>query len=373
MDYALSCNTLRCRNEVTDSALVTTCSHIFCPDCARGLGLADHGAPQGIVCPACNSQLGNPDEAVINNLNPSEEYKTSVLSGLSPNVILECAGRVLSFWAYQVTQDIYFQQYRYKTLAEKYSALNLRLEKTMNDANAEIESLQHKNNDLVAEFDNLRRKNDEYAQAYKDKHRKLLQTQELYEKVRRKAEMGQMQQAASDAVDSSLLAMQHSGTQDLQTGLSELERNDRPGSSMFNQSSRFDVIGMNSGLPRSNLPRPSNDNRWPQPSQLPRDGPMRGTAGLSRLPGLADVSSSSLENGLHQRAGHAGGILGANAHSVPSSIPAPLSNSSRRSLFANAPNFTHSRGGLNGVGLTSGLKVSHAPNLAGLEASVRPQ
>ena len=50
--------------------------------------------------------LPNPDDVVVTNLNPSEDYKTSVLSGLSPNVIMECAGRALSFWAYQTTQEM---------------------------------------------------------------------------------------------------------------------------------------------------------------------------------------------------------------------------------------------------------------------------
>lgn len=48
----------------------------------------------------------NPDDVVVTNLNPTEDYKTSVLSGLNPNVIMECAGRALSFWAYQTTQEM---------------------------------------------------------------------------------------------------------------------------------------------------------------------------------------------------------------------------------------------------------------------------
>lgn len=46
-------------------------------------------------------------------------------------------------------------------------------------------------------------------QTCKDKSRRLLQTQELYDRVKRKAELGQIQRAASDAVDSSLLVAPH--------------------------------------------------------------------------------------------------------------------------------------------------------------------
>jgi hypothetical protein len=40
-------------------------------------------------------------------LRPTEDYKTSVLSGLDPTTIMECAGRGLAFWAYQTTQEMY--------------------------------------------------------------------------------------------------------------------------------------------------------------------------------------------------------------------------------------------------------------------------
>jgi E3 ubiquitin-protein ligase CCNP1IP1 len=162
MEHALTCNNLKCRRELVDRALVTTCrfvchittalclsddfrySHIFCLECAQRLGVTGQENGPRATCPACNCQLNSPDDAAISNLNPSEEYKTSVLSGLSPNVIMECAGRALSFWAYQTTQDIFYQQYLYKTLTDKYSNLSLRLEKTVNDANSEIEALQQK-------------------------------------------------------------------------------------------------------------------------------------------------------------------------------------------------------------------------------------
>jgi E3 ubiquitin-protein ligase CCNP1IP1 len=144
MEHALTCNNLKCRRELAERALVTTCSHIFCVQCAESLGVTDQTSDRRTSCPACKTQLPNPDDAVITNLNPSEDYKTSVLSGLSPNIIMECAGRALGFWAYQTIQDIYYQQFLYKTISEKYSNLHVQLDKTVNDANSEIEGLQQK-------------------------------------------------------------------------------------------------------------------------------------------------------------------------------------------------------------------------------------
>lgn len=104
MDFSLRCNSLKCRTPLSDRAVVTTCSHIFCEPCSETLGLAN---PNGArVCPACETHLANPDDAVVTQLNPTEDYKTSVLSGLSPSIIMECAGRGLAFYSYQTTQEM---------------------------------------------------------------------------------------------------------------------------------------------------------------------------------------------------------------------------------------------------------------------------
>ncbi|KAI0433659.1 hypothetical protein F5Y09DRAFT_338476 [Xylaria sp. FL1042] len=204
MEHTLQCNVLKCRKELSDRALVTTCYHIFYGDCATHLGLASQRRDQPTACPACGTLLTNPDDAVITNLKPTEDYKTSVLSGLSPNVIMDCASRALSFWAYQVTQEIIFQQHMSKTLTEKYSNLNVHLDKVVNDANAELTNCYNKLNSAELDRDELRKKHDELLQTCKEKNRKLLQTQELYDKLKRKAMLGQVQNAAEDAVESSL-------------------------------------------------------------------------------------------------------------------------------------------------------------------------
>ncbi|KDN47507.1 hypothetical protein RSAG8_03647, partial [Rhizoctonia solani AG-8 WAC10335] len=58
METDLKCNRLTCRVALTDKAIVTNCSHIFCIDCANEL----FGTPQ--VCPACESTLPEPDDVV---------------------------------------------------------------------------------------------------------------------------------------------------------------------------------------------------------------------------------------------------------------------------------------------------------------------
>lgn len=56
-------------------------------------------------------------------------------------MIMECAGRALSFWAYQTTQDNYYQQHLYKTLSEKYSNMNLQNSQKIKEAELVVEKL----------------------------------------------------------------------------------------------------------------------------------------------------------------------------------------------------------------------------------------
>lgn len=124
--FTLRCNNLRCRAQLEIRAAVTTCrhvvyyapnvdgsltldwnfSHIFCITCASSLQLTDPQLNGARVCPACDTTLSAPDDAVITVLNPSDDYKTSVLGGLSPTVILEICSKGLGFWTYQVTQEV---------------------------------------------------------------------------------------------------------------------------------------------------------------------------------------------------------------------------------------------------------------------------
>lgn len=77
-------------------------------------------------------------------LNPSEDYKTSVLSGLSPAIIMECASRALAFHSYQTLQEIIYQEHLAKGLTEKYNVLSQQMDQLIHDANSQIKALQDK-------------------------------------------------------------------------------------------------------------------------------------------------------------------------------------------------------------------------------------
>jgi E3 ubiquitin-protein ligase CCNP1IP1 len=120
---------------------------------------------------------------------------------------------------------------------------------------------------MVSEQEALRRKNEELAQAYKDKSRKLLQTQELYDKAKRKAELGFIQRAASDAVDSTLSntctnQVDESG----QTPYSDLH----PSMPPPNVPPLFDGASMNTGIQRAGNHQGMDGGRWIRSSVPPR-------------------------------------------------------------------------------------------------------
>ncbi|CZT25028.1 uncharacterized protein RCC_10756 [Ramularia collo-cygni] len=154
MDTSLHCNDLSCRSVCPGQAVVTTCSHIFCLPCAQRLGLSEPKDGQR-QCPACATHLDNLDDAVVTSLNPTEDYKTSILSGFSPAVIMECASRGLSFWSYQMAQEITYQAYLARSLTEKYSGLSTHLDNTVREANSENQKLNHKIDTLSADVAHL--------------------------------------------------------------------------------------------------------------------------------------------------------------------------------------------------------------------------
>lgn len=119
---------------------------------------------------------------------------------------MECAGRALSFWAYQSTQEITYHEYLAKNLTDKYASLNTQMDKIIHDANGEISNLRNKMSNMQVDQDGLRRKNEELIQTLREKSRKQLRTQELYDKLKRRAMIGEVQNAALDAVDQNIQA-----------------------------------------------------------------------------------------------------------------------------------------------------------------------
>ncbi|KAF7319372.1 hypothetical protein HMN09_00275100 [Mycena chlorophos] len=192
----LKCNRLTCRRLVSDKAVVTTCSHIFCVDCANELFNASR------LCPACETALTEPDDVVVCSLHPSNDYKTSVLSGLSPSIILEICSRAISFWQYQSHQENSFQQAVVRNVNDKNAQLTKQLENVVREgrfreilvplatcraANGEISLLNNKNAELMRDLELERRKVQEMQEAGRERDKEYQKLKGQLDKIKRKA------------------------------------------------------------------------------------------------------------------------------------------------------------------------------------------
>ncbi|EUC32944.1 hypothetical protein COCCADRAFT_5473 [Bipolaris zeicola 26-R-13] len=178
-------------------------SHIFCTNCADATSLSRSTNAQR-VCPACSAPLPNPDDVVIAGLNPSEDYKTSVLSGLSPTIIMECASRGLAFHSYQTSQEIIYQEHLAKGLTEKYNTLSQQMDQLIHDANAQIKALQDKMQAMQADLVELETKNHGFAEAFKEKTKAHQRTQNLYQALKAQVMASHVAHAAGDEAEFAL-------------------------------------------------------------------------------------------------------------------------------------------------------------------------
>ncbi|KAJ4857479.1 zinc-RING finger domain-containing protein [Trichoderma breve] len=351
MDHPLTCNNLKCRKQLADHAVVTSCSHIFCSECAKQLGFTQLENQGCNTCPACNAQLAKADSIFFTNLNPTEEYKACILSGLNPSIVMECAGRAVGFWAYQITQNLHYQQHLCKTLQEKYSDLWTRCDQINRDADAKINGLRGKLESMTNSRDILQQKNVELAEALRDKNRKLYQTQELYTQVKRKAELSQIERAAYDAVDNSIRLAPQPATngEELHGFHSSFHDTNEPVYTL-SHGPRFDTTGFATGLSGSNLQRNEREDPWarkrtPSHGLTPETQPYRRTTSGQ---GRADIFPPNIASnkGLSR-----GGSI--------------------RQPGTNSPGFPQRGSPWASVGLSSGLKSGEPPGQTRVNGPLR--
>ncbi|KAK9328208.1 hypothetical protein V1520DRAFT_281903 [Lipomyces starkeyi] len=232
MDFILRCNNQHCRCLLTQQGVVTTCCHIFCIKCSNKV----FGVSK--ICPACDTPLDNPDDISLTLLNPTEEYKSSVLAGLSPAIISEISTRALSFWSYQYSQELLYQEFIVKSLSEKIDQVVQDRDRIARAADADIDSLKRHMNALKNERETLSKKNSELVDSLHDKSRQFAKLQALYDKLKRKMLLGSMQNAADEIVNNPNSAAA-GGFEILNTSLAS-DRAVIGGNSLYREHSYFD-------------------------------------------------------------------------------------------------------------------------------------
>ncbi|EGG02442.1 uncharacterized protein MELLADRAFT_110150 [Melampsora larici-populina 98AG31] len=185
MDDSLKCNIISCRKSVTrdGKAVITNCSHVFCLSCANTHQSLTHPDPYP-VCPACGTSLSEPEDVVCTSLNPSADYKASVLAGLAPSIILEIASRALNFWTYQQSMEAAFQHMVLKQAHERAAIAEKDQENMRHQAENEIKLLSERLTISENELNIERRKVNEAAERHRSAQNNYEKLKANFEKVR---------------------------------------------------------------------------------------------------------------------------------------------------------------------------------------------
>ncbi|KAK1836629.1 hypothetical protein QBC39DRAFT_296795 [Podospora conica] len=173
MEANLNCNVKQCGVQLSNQAVVTACSRH---------GFTGSGP---YTCPVCRQPLIG-GEIYKQVLQPSDEWKSVALCGLNPIVIMECAGRAVSFWSYQMTNQIMFQLQKNKDLQQQCLNLEGEVENMWNQGNARISSLTAKMKDMELREQGLIRKCEDLRLNLADKASELCRSQELYNKLKQR-------------------------------------------------------------------------------------------------------------------------------------------------------------------------------------------
>nr|XP_037276241.1 E3 ubiquitin-protein ligase CCNB1IP1-like [Rhipicephalus microplus] len=138
MANVLTCNLAKCRKKLTTIAWVTSCSHVFCEEDATR-ELADRP-----VCPACGVQLPGKFDLVRVEVDPPEHFRTMVLAGYSPEIIMEACTRALAFWSFQMAHQSSCLETSVERSRQRAAQLEQAVERTTRECRALKEHLQGK-------------------------------------------------------------------------------------------------------------------------------------------------------------------------------------------------------------------------------------
>ena len=165
---------------------------------------------RALVCPACDSVIPSTDDIICLSLNPTEEFKSTILAGMHPDIILDICQRALRFWTYQVEQEAFVQSSLMKKVESRYAQIEQQLQTAMHRTHVEVGKWKQKVHELQKSLDQERQRNQELGSQYTDKQRQLQKLQGSYEKLKRRMlSSPSPQRAPSDEGESKTIAFSH--------------------------------------------------------------------------------------------------------------------------------------------------------------------
>ncbi|GFX29487.1 e3 ubiquitin-protein ligase CCNB1IP1 [Trichonephila clavipes] len=141
---------------------------------------------KAFICPACDTALSGKYDIVKVDLNPNEQYKSMVLAGQRPEVIFEICSRAISFWTYQVHQEIMFQEYVSTKVKERSYQLEKYYENIFQKTRNELDNVRQQLEGTRNELEASKKKTAELSEKLKERIRQHEKLQYLYEALRRK-------------------------------------------------------------------------------------------------------------------------------------------------------------------------------------------
>ncbi|KAM0793548.1 hypothetical protein ACM66B_000985 [Microbotryomycetes sp. NB124-2] len=127
------------------------------------------------------------EDVVQTVLNPPDSYKTSVLSGLTPPLILDIASRAMNFYTYQVQQEGAFQALILKNAQERVAVLEAQLSTITTEAKHKISLLEERVARADKELELERRKVREQQEMHKSNAKAYNKLKAQYDKAKQKA------------------------------------------------------------------------------------------------------------------------------------------------------------------------------------------
>lgn len=169
------CNYKKCRKPLQIKAWVTSCSHTFCME----HGEFEFSNPsRGIVtCPACNVPLNGKYDLVLADLDPPEGFKSIVLAGMKPDIVMDVAMRSLAFWTYQIEEETRYQENTNRQTQDKIKNMEEFNCATVQNLKKELLTVKNKLDSVHVEFDKRKRQADEYSVRLEEKEKKILKLQ----------------------------------------------------------------------------------------------------------------------------------------------------------------------------------------------------
>ncbi|XP_038644165.1 E3 ubiquitin-protein ligase CCNB1IP1-like isoform X1 [Scyliorhinus canicula] len=176
---SLLCNLPGCRSRLSGFAWVTACSHVFCDQ---------HGSGQfsrsPALCPACGTALSGKRDIVRTDLNPPEDYKGMVLSGLRPHTVLEIAGRALAFWGYQIHQERMYQESAYSKAEGRLKQMDKLYTQQLQGKDMEVSNSRSEVSSLKKMLEEYKKKYSEVSEKLMDRNRQYQKLQGFYDSLR---------------------------------------------------------------------------------------------------------------------------------------------------------------------------------------------